>query len=99
MIIRVFRAKIYGGRMPEFKLLVQNQSIPWLTATDGMLGYFAGQPLSDNEEEFVMVTLWRDLESLKAFVGQNWRTPVVTPDEAPLVAEMVADHYLRFDKD
>ena len=46
-----------------------------------------------------MVTLWRDLESLKGFVGENWQTPIVTADEAPLVEEMVAHHYRRFDKE
>jgi hypothetical protein len=45
-----------------------------------------------------MVTLWRDLESLQAFAGDDWATPVVTEDEAPLVEAMFADHYLGFDK-
>ena len=42
MTVRVFRAKIRAGKVPEFKRMVQAQSIPWLTATDGVLGYFAG---------------------------------------------------------
>ena len=63
-----------------------------------MLGYFAGEPLGDDEREFVMVTLWRDLESLLGLVGENWKTPVVTMDEAPLVEEMAASHYQKFDK-
>lgn len=99
MIIRVFRARIRNEKVSEFKRMVQEQSIPWLVSTDGMLGYFAGEPLGDDEREFVMVTLWRDLESLKGFVGENWKTPVVTADEAPLVEEMVAYHYQKFDKE
>ena len=99
MIIRVFRARIRPGKIADFKQMVQEQSIPWLTSTEGMLGYFAGQPLGDDEREFVMVTLWRDLDSLRGFVGENWKTPVVTADEAPLVEEMVAHHYGRFDKE
>jgi hypothetical protein len=46
-----------------------------------------------------MVTLWQDLEALKAFVGEHWQTPVVTEDEAPLVEEMFAHHYRRFEKE
>jgi hypothetical protein len=60
MIIRVFRARIRKGRVPEFKAMVREQSIPWLERTNGMLGYFAGAPLDDNSREFVMVTLWSD---------------------------------------
>ena len=99
MIIRVFRARIRQAKVAEFKRLVQEQSIPWLTSTNGLLAYFAGEPLDDDEREFVMVTLWRDLESLQGFVGENWKTPVVTLDETPLVEEMVAHHYLKFDKE
>lgn len=99
MIIRVFRARIRPGKVAEFKRMVQEQSIPWLTSTNGMLGYWAGEPRGDDEREFVMMTLWRDLESLKGFVGENWQTPVVTADEAPLVEEMVAHHYQKFDKE
>ena len=77
MIIRVFRARIRQDKVSEFKRLVQEQSIPWLKRTDGLLGYFAGEPLDEKEREFVMVTLWRDLDALKGFVGDNWQTPVV----------------------
>ena len=99
MIIRVFRAKIRPDMVADFKRMVQEQSIPWLTSTQGLRGYVAGGPLGDEEREFVMVTLWQGLEALKGFVGENWRTPVVTADEAPLVEEMVAHHYERFDRE
>ena len=79
--------------------MVQEQSIPWLASTAGMLGYFAGEPLGDDETEYVMVTLWRDLESLQRFAGEKWKTPVVTADAAPLVEEMMAYHYQRFDRE
>lgn len=78
--------------------MVQEQSIPWLEKSDGMLGYFPGEPFGENEREFLMITLWRDLASLEAFAGTNWAQPVVTADEAPLVEAMFADHYSGFGK-
>ena len=99
MIIRIFRAKIRKGRVADFKQMVKEQSIPWLEKSDGMLGYFPGEPFGENEREFLMVTLWRDLDSVKAFAGSDWNDPVVTEDEAPLVEAMFADHYLEFGKD
>ncbi|NIM71079.1 MAG: hypothetical protein GTN86_11070 [Xanthomonadales bacterium] len=98
MILRVFRAVIHEHRVADFKRMVQEQSIPWLKGSDGMLGYFAGQPFGANEREFTMVTLWRDLDALRAFCGDDWDHPVVTEDEAPLVEAMFAEHYLRFDR-
>jgi len=99
MVIRIFRAKIRKGRVAEIKRLVKKQSIPWLESSEGLLGYFPGEPVEANEREFVMITLWRDLESIRAFFGKDWDAPVVTMDEAPLVEAMYADHYLGFDKD
>ena len=99
MIVRVFRAKIREGREGDFKRMVQEQSIPWLRDSDGMMGYFAGEPLPDAPREFLMVTLWRDVDALRAFAGEDWQTPVVTPDEEPLVEAMFAHHYVRFDQE
>ena len=99
MILRVFRAVIYENRIAEFKQMVREQSIPWLEKSDGMLGYFPGEPFGSNEREFTMITLWRDTDALEAFAGKDWDDPVVTDDEAPLVEAMFADHYWRFDKD
>lgn len=98
MILRVFRAVIRAGRVEEFKRLVQDQSIPWLENSDGMLGYIAGRSLDESEREFTMVTLWRDLEAVRAFGGDQWNNPAVTEDEAPLVESMSVDHYTRFDR-
>jgi quinol monooxygenase YgiN len=99
MIIRIFRAKIRKDQVSKFKRMVQDQSIPWLESSEGMLGCFPGEPFGENAQQFVMITLWRDLDALEAFAGTNWDNPVVTEDEAPLVEAMFADHYLRFDKE
>ena len=68
MILRIFRVRVRQGRAAEFKRMVQEQSIPWLERSDGMLGYFPGEPLDDSSHEFVMVTLWRNVEALKDVV-------------------------------
>lgn len=99
MILRVFRAVIREGRVEDFKKMVREQSIPWLKGSDGMLEYVAGHPFENNEREFTMVTLWRDLDSIKAFCGDDWDNPAVTEDEAPLVEAMYVEHYQRFDED
>lgn len=99
MIVRVFRVLIREGRTAEFEGMVREQSIPWLNQSEGMMGYFPGKPLDEASREFVMVTLWRDLASVEKFAGTDWEQPIVTEDEAPLVEEMYAYHYLHFDKE
>ena len=99
MIVRVFRATIREGRVNEFMRMVQEQSIPWLERSDGMLQYIPGEPMDESSREFAMVTLWRDLDSLKAFAGDSWEKPIVTSAEKPLVEAMTAHHYTHFDKE
>ncbi len=97
MSLRVFRAKIRKGKEEEFRQKVKEQSLPRLRTQDGMANAFAGAPFSASESEFVMVTLWRDLEALKHFLGDNWEKPLVSPDEAPLIEDMSIQHYQFFD--
>jgi quinol monooxygenase YgiN len=96
VIVRVFRARIREGRVAEFRKMVEEQSIPWLQQSEGMLGCLPGEPLSEDSREFLMVTLWRDEEAIRSFAGESWKTPVVTEEESPLVEEMFADHYRSF---
>jgi quinol monooxygenase YgiN len=98
MIIRIFRAKIRQGQVSAFKRMVQEQSIPWLESSDGMLDYFPGEPFSESDREFVMISIWRDIDALKSFAGTDWENPVVTQDEAPLVEAMSANHYNKFEQ-
>ena len=97
MILRVFRAKVRKGKEEEFRKKVREQSLPRLRGQDGMANCFPGAPLSESDSEFIMVTLWRDLEALKTFLGENWDKPLVAPDEAPLIEEMSVQHYQFFD--
>ena len=98
MIIRVFRVKVRRSHISDFKRLVQEQSIPWLKNSDGMLDCIPGEPIDRDKREFLMISMWRDLDSLKAFAGEDWEDPVVTEDEAPLVVEMSAEHFLSIDQ-
>ena len=99
MILRVFRAKNRKGCVADFQRMVIEQSIPWLEGSEGLLEYFPGKPLEASSREFVMFTIWRDIESLEKFSGSNWQNPVVTEDESPLVEEMYAHHYIQFGKE
>ncbi len=73
------------------------QSISWPERSDGMPGYCAGEPLGNNKDECTMATLLLDVKALKAFVGLNRETPVVTPDGALAVVNTIVHYYERLD--
>jgi heme-degrading monooxygenase HmoA len=43
--------------------------------------------------EYVYVTVWEDLESIRAFAGERWQEAVITPDEEHLLKDTWIGHY------
>jgi quinol monooxygenase YgiN len=95
MIVRVFRARVLSGKQDQWQQQVEKHSVTWLSSQKGMLGYFPGKPLGD-ERDFVMVSLWQDLASLKEAVGEDWSQSVLLEDEASLVEAVSVEHYESF---
>jgi len=81
VILRVFRVRVPADKHQEWRDLVKHESMPALARTEGLLAYFAGEPIDDGNE-FTMVTLWRDLDAVSAFAGGDWHEVVLIGDEA-----------------
>ena len=99
MIIRVFRARIRAGHVAEHEALMREVSIPLMERQAGLLACYTGRPAGSNTDEYVMVSLWRDIASIQTFVGDDWEQPVI-PDEreVAIIAETSVDHYEAFDE-
>jgi hypothetical protein len=41
-----------------------------------------------------MIMHWRDMDSLKRFAGEDWRSAVIHPHEADLLQETFVHHYV-----
>ncbi len=93
MIVRVFRARVRPGKSVEFESLVQQLSIPLVRKQKGLVAFYSGRPTGASKDEFVMVTVWRDLASLKAFAGDNWEAAVIPEDERPVLRQTFVHHY------
>ena len=96
MIIRLFKARIRPGCSDAWREKVQAFSIPWLESQHGLLAYYPGQPISEDESEFSMTSVWVDMDALIAAVGENWQESVLLEDEARLVEECGVEHYEVF---
>ena len=95
MIVRVFKARVLPGKLDHWQQQVEGHSIPWLTAQAGMLACYPGKPLGDGRD-FLMVSIWQDLESLRSAVGEDWTRVVLLEDEASLVEAVSVEHYESF---
>ena len=94
MIIRVARAKISDGKVEEFKEKIEKLWIPWLSTQDGVLGYYPG--IDSKTREFLMISLWKNMEALRAIGGEHWDKVQINLEELDLLEEVYIRHYEGF---
>ena len=93
MIIRFFRAIVHDGRQESFAEFFLKTALPLVQSQDGLVSVSVGLPHEGSPNEFSMVMVWRDLDALKGFAGEDWQQAVVHPDEAHLLRETHVHHY------
>jgi transposase/quinol monooxygenase YgiN len=93
MIIRVFRARLKPGKRAAFERLCRTVSLPLMRAQAGCLAVEIGEPRGKAPDEFVVVSVWRDLPHVIAFAGERWREATIMPGEADLLEVARVEHY------
>jgi transposase/quinol monooxygenase YgiN len=93
MIIRVFRARLRPGKRAAFVRLCETVSLPIMRAQEGCLAARIGEPTARRPDEFAVVSVWRDLDALRAFAGERWREATIMPGEADLLEVARVEHY------
>jgi quinol monooxygenase YgiN len=96
MIIRVLHAKVFPGRQAEFRQIIELLSVPQVLQKTGMIGLYPGETNGESSNEFVLVSLWKNLAKYKNYSLDDW-IKLILPEEAlPLLAEWRLQHYQTF---
>ena len=93
MILRVFRAIIHDGKQDEFRRFFLGKALPNVRNQPGLISASVGLPRSESPNEFSMVMVWKDVEALRGFAGENWQQAVIDPDEVHLLKATHLYHY------
>ena len=93
MIMRIFQVTTHPGKEAEFGKFFHETAIPLMKSTPGIEAISFGAPRDSSPADFCMVMVWKDLDALKAFVGEDYENPHIHPDEAKLVKSRVIKHY------
>lgn len=93
MIMRIFQVTTHPGKEAEFARFFHDTAIPLMRSTEGIVEVLPGAPRADHPRDFAFVMVWRDLDALKAFVGEDYDSPHIAPEEAELVAARQIAHY------
>ncbi len=93
MIMRIFQVVTRPGKEEEFADFFHNTAIPLMKGTDGIVQVLPGAARAESPREFSFVMVWRDIDALKAFVGEDYDSPHIDPSEAELVESRTIRHY------
>jgi len=93
MIVRIFQVVTRPGKEQAFADFFHGTAIPLMKSTPGIVSVLPGAARAESPREFSFVMVWKDLESLKAFVGEDCASPHIDPAEAELVESRSITHY------
>ena len=93
MIIRIFQVVTRSGKEVEFGEFFHQTAIPLMKGTKGIVSVLPGTPRPESPREFSFVMVWKDMDSLKDFVGEDFANPHIDPAEAELVESRTIKHY------
>lgn len=91
--MRIFEVVTRPGKEEAFGRFFHDTAIPLMRGTKGIVSVLPGAARPESPREFSFVMVWEDLESLKAFVGEDYASPHIDPSEAELVESRSIRHY------
>ena len=93
MIVRIFQVTVHDGKRAAFEDFFRNTALPLMKSQPGLVSLTACTPRAETPDDFCMVMVWQDLAAMKAFVGEDWQSAHIHPDEAELVKARTISHY------
>jgi heme-degrading monooxygenase HmoA len=93
VIIRVFRPTIHPGKENEFEVFLRETALPLVSKQSGLVAQHVGSPRDSSSTEYLFITVWEDVESIRAFAGERWQEAVIAPDEEHLLKDTWIQHY------
>lgn len=93
MIVRIWRGQAERDRAQDYHDHVTGHVFPALTKIAGHRGAYLLRRDVGPGVEFLAVTLWDSLDSIKAFAGDDLDVAVVEPEARAVLAEF--DQFVR----
>lgn len=95
-ILRVFEVRAKPGKSSILKQKLSDTSILVVKGKPGNLGYFFGENLSSDENDLVFISIWQDLDTIKARFGEDWQESFL-PEGYEEIIESCSIRHIEFD--
>ena len=96
MILRVFKVNVIEELREEFEDKFRTAALGVVDNHEGMLSAEVGKSLTDGDTEYFMISVWKDLESIKRFGGDTWEEAIIPEHMLKYMANYSLKHYGDF---
>lgn len=72
MIVRIWKGNVLNEKADDYKHLMEKIAIPDYTSIDGIKGYTFTTSKKRDYTEFMLITYWESIESIKKFAGNDY---------------------------
>jgi heme-degrading monooxygenase HmoA len=95
MIVRIWRGQATNAKADAYFRHVTGTVFPSLKRLAGHCGAWLLRRQVDGQTEFLALTLWESLDSIRAFAGDDVATAIVEPEAHAVLADFddFARHY------
>jgi hypothetical protein len=93
MIIRVTSVRIAKDRGPEFHAFMRERGLPRMQEHPGLISVNVGRRTDGADEFAVIVTVWRDWDSLTDALGPDPSQPYMVTTESGLAETARVEHF------
>ena len=97
-ILRVFEARAKPGCAELLARKFATTSVDVVRNQPGTQGHFFGKRVSGEDDVFLFVSVWRDLDAVKSRFGGEWESSFLPAGYSELIDECSVKHFaLRTD--
>jgi len=98
MIARIWRGRTRSQDAETYAAFLKARAIPDYRNTEGFVRLLFLQRRVGDETHFVLITLWRDLDAIKRFAGDDYRKAKYYPEDQDFLLDFpdTVEHYEVF---
>ena len=93
MIVRVLSVQIAPDHGAEFHEYLRDHGLPRIQAHPGLVSAHVGRRTEGSDEQAIVVTIWRDWDSLTDALGPDMSQPYLLPPSLEYVTGARVEHF------
>jgi len=87
MIVRMWHGKVPTSKAEAYRDFVNERAIPDYQSVDGNISVHILERKEGDITHFITLTFWKDLDSIKAFAGEDVETAKYYPEDKDFLLE------------